>query len=176
MSSSVTVYLSLGSNLGERERHLEKGTRLLARAVEVTRVSSMYVTEPLGYLQQPPFLNLACEAKTGLTPKELLAIATEVEREVGRKPTFRYGPRVLDIDILLYGDRVVSSPELTIPHPRMAERAFVLVPLAEIAPGQVHPVLLRTVAELLESVEGTDGVLPWGPPPDIASVRQTPAL
>ena len=150
--------LSLGSNLGDRRAHLHDALRLLAGEVDVIHVSSLYETAPVGIRDQPDFLNLAVAAESDRDPGDLLAAMKRVEHAVGRRPTFRWGPRVLDIDILVYGDRVIETPELTIPHRGLANRAFVLVPLAEIAPNAVHPVLGETLAELLEKVPGRESV------------------
>ena len=160
----ATAYLGLGSNLGERDEHLYNAVRLLCAALKLVQTSSVYETDPWGYVDQPPFLNLVCEVGTDQTPHQVLRTAKEVERRVGRTPTHRYGPRVLDIDLLLYGDRVLSTGSLTVPHPGMAERAFVLVPLAEIASTQVHPVIGLSVGDLLAQAPGIDGVRLWGPP------------
>ena len=160
----VTAYLGLGSNLGKREKHLRDGVRLLCNSLKLVQTSSVYETEPWGYVDQPPFLNLVCEVGTDQTPHQVLLTAKEMERRVGRSPTRRYGPRILDIDLLLYDDQVISTVSLTVPHPGMAERAFVLVPLAEIASTQVHPVIGLSVGELLAKAPGIDGVRLWGPP------------
>lgn len=159
----VTILLGLGSNLGDREGNLREGMRLLAADVTIERVSSLYETEPWGYREQPPFLNLVCQGWTALEPRALLSRCQKVEREVGRTATSRYGPRVLDADILAYGELVVEAPDLVVPHPRLAERAFVLVPLAEVAPGWMHPVLKQTAERLLGQVQGREGVRLWGP-------------
>jgi 2-amino-4-hydroxy-6-hydroxymethyldihydropteridine diphosphokinase len=127
-------------------------------------MSSLYRTAPVGVTDQPDFLNLAVQAETVLEPHELLTLVKRVERDIGRRPTFRWGPRVVDIDILLYGDRVLETPELTIPHPQMSNRAFVLVPLAEIAPGLIHPFQQQTIAELAANVPGAGGVRPYVSP------------
>ena len=170
MVKPVTAYLGLGSNLGDREKHLRKGLQFLSQSVQLVRFSSMYETEPWGDTEQPRFLNLVCEASVEMSPYRLLEAAKKVEQSVGRKPTFRHGPRVLDIDLLFYGDQVVTTSELTIPHPRIPERAFVLIPLVEIASAFMHPVLRQTVTELLERVEGSGGVRLWGPSPKLRPV------
>lgn len=145
-----TVYLSLGSNLGDREANLRDAVaRLEAEGVRVRRVSSMWETEPLEVRDQPWFLNLVVEAETELLPKMLLARVAKIEGELGRKRLRPKGPRTIDIDILLYGGAIVDTAELTVPHPRMSERRFVLGPLAELAPELRHPITRRTVREML---------------------------
>jgi 2-amino-4-hydroxy-6-hydroxymethyldihydropteridine diphosphokinase len=154
-----TVYLALGTNLGDREANLREARRRLeAGGVRLERCSSIYETEPWGVLDQPRFLNAVCRGRTELSPERLLALAKRIEGALGRVPTVRYGPRAIDIDILLYDRVACASRELTIPHPRLAERAFVLVPLAEIAPDLVVPGLERTVRELLQALGETTGV------------------
>ena len=145
-----TVYLSLGSNLGDRERNLRDAVaRLDAEGVRALRVSSLWETEPLEAPDQPWFLNLVVEAETALFPKLLLSRLRKVETGLGRKRPRPKGPRTIDIDILLYGGAIVEGSELTIPHPRLAGRRFVLEPLAELAPDLRHPVTRRTVREML---------------------------
>ena len=145
-----TVYLSLGSNLGDRMENLKDALRALAgEHLTTKRVSSFFETEPLGYREQPWFLNLAVGAQTLFSPEELLRRCLDVERVLGRVRDIQGGPRTADIDILLYGDRSINVEALVIPHPRMAERRFVLQPLSEIAPSAIHPVLGMTVDALL---------------------------
>jgi GTP cyclohydrolase-4 len=154
-----TVYLGLGANLGDRQNNLVQALQLLRGQLTIAQVSSCYETRPVGYVEQPNFINIACCATTELSPLELLRFVKHTEQRMGRLATFRYGPRLIDIDILLYDDLILDTPELTIPHPRMAERAFVLTPLAEIAPNLRHPLLGHTVTELLAQVDQT-GVWP----------------
>jgi 2-amino-4-hydroxy-6-hydroxymethyldihydropteridine diphosphokinase len=157
------VYLALGSNLGDRQQTIEKAVSILAPEVEVERLSSLYRTQPEGFREQPLFLNAALKGRTALSPRELLSRAQRVEGALGRRASFRNAPRPIDIDILLYDDRVIDSPDLVIPHPRMSERAFVLVPLAEIAPHLRHPGTGLTVIEILSRLRrsGENGVEPW---------------
>ena len=144
------VFLGLGSNIGDRTANIERASRLIGEieAVRLVRMSSLFETEPVGYEDQPDFINAVLEIGTPLTPRELLAAVKEIEQRMGRTWTVRFGPRIIDVDILLFGQRVIDEPGLTIPHPRMHERRFVLGPLAEIAPEAVHPVLKKSVMEL----------------------------
>ncbi len=158
MTDIVTVYLSLGSNLGNRQANLDMALKLLSERMRMGKVSSIYDTEPLGNVNQPRFLNLAAEVFTRLSPEGLLALSKGIERKMGRYS--RSGePRIIDIDIVLYGDTVLDTRELVIPHPKMAERSFVLMPLAEIAPDLVHPVLKKTIRELNQAIKEKQGVL-----------------
>lgn len=135
------VFLGLGSNVGDRENQLKEAIRLLGEqpGIEVVKVSSFYETEPVGYVDQPDFLNLCIEIQTELSPKAVLESGLAIEQQLHRVRKERWGPRTLDIDILLYGDQIIEEEDLTIPHPRMTERAFVLIPLQEIAPDKVEP-------------------------------------
>ena len=151
-----TVYISAGANLGDREQNLEKGLASLQQAgVLITKRSSLFETEPVGFREQPWFLNLALEAETVLSPMDLLDLCQKIELTLGRSRTFRGAPRLLDLDILFYGDQVIEDERLVIPHPRAAERRFVLEPLAQIAPAYVHPVIRRTVSSLLATCSDT---------------------
>jgi 2-amino-4-hydroxy-6-hydroxymethyldihydropteridine diphosphokinase len=147
-----TIYLGLGSNIGDRQANLEAALAgLPAIGVRVTRASPVYETEPVDFTDQRWFLNLVVEAETELFPLQLLARLQRIERDLGRVRTVAKGPRTLDIDILLYGQAVIQRPDLEIPHLRMAERRFVLAPLADLAPDLRHPVTRKTVRELLEA-------------------------
>jgi 2-amino-4-hydroxy-6-hydroxymethyldihydropteridine diphosphokinase len=146
------VYLSLGSNLGDREANLRDAIARLGPLGRVTAVSSFYETEPVDFLDQPWFLNCVVLLETDLLPQALLQRLLEIERSLGRERLQPKGPRLIDIDILLFGDEVIHEPGLTIPHPALHERRFVLEPLAQIAPGVIHPLLEKTVSELLLSL------------------------
>ena len=155
----VTAYIALGSNLGDKTAACRRAIDLLARTGRVTAVSSFFCTEPVGYSAQDEFVNAVVEVETSRSPLALLAACHVIEDELGRNRIIRWGPRTIDLDILLYGDAVIESEELTIPHPRMAERGFVLVPLNEIAPQAVHPVLRKTVSRLLGELRDSHRVI-----------------
>jgi len=160
------VLLGLGANLGDAVDALARAVAMLRAHLTIDRVSSVYRTEPVGYADQPDFHNLVVAGRTGLGPVELLRVAHEVEEVLGRVRTFRNAPRTMDIDLLAYGDRVMRTPALTLPHPRLHLRGFVLHPLAEVAPEWTHPVLGRTARELLSSATALERVEPLGPLPN----------
>ncbi len=154
------VYLALGTNLGQREENLRLALAALQEKTTLRAQSSIYETPPWGYTDQPAFLNMVVAAETDLPPLALLDWLKDLEKTLGRQPSFRYGPRQIDLDILFYDDLLLDEARLTIPHPRLHERAFVLVPLAEIAPGLVHPALRRSVRALLAEVD-RHGIRRW---------------
>lgn len=158
MPELPAVYLGLGSNVGNRLANLRMALRLLTPLCRVEETSSLYETAPAGVEDQPSFYNAVCRVTTGLEPRGLLRHVKGVESQIGRRPGVHWGPRPIDIDVLLYGDTVVEEPDLVVPHPRLAERGFVLAPLAELAPRLRHPTLKKTVRRLLDTV-GSEGVV-----------------
>ena len=151
------VFIALGTNLGDRHTNLRIARGSLSSQIALHQCSSIYKTPPWGFVEQPEFLNQVLEVRTALEPLPLLDALKAVEGQMGRLKTFRYGPRLIDLDILLYGQRILEMERLTLPHPRMHERAFVLVPLHEIAPNFLHPVFNETITSLLNMVD-TEGV------------------
>jgi 2-amino-4-hydroxy-6-hydroxymethyldihydropteridine diphosphokinase len=153
-------YLSAGSNLGDRRGNLEFALTCLERENAVKKISSYFETEPVGYLNQPWFLNIAIEIEASRAPLELLDLCQSIEKSCGRVRTFPNAPRALDLDILLFDDEIICDGRLVIPHPRLQERRFVLEPLAQIAPDLIHPVLKKSIRSLLDSC------------PDRSAIRQ----
>ena len=159
---SSKVFLALGTNLGDRLANLNSAEQALSPDVLVVRESKVYETPPWGYLDQPAFLNQVLETVTELPPLELLAYIKQLESNLGRTPNFRYGPRLIDMDILFYNDLVMDDPSLIIPHPRLSERAFVLIPMLDLAPDFIHPLLGESIENLTHTVDCT-GVVPYQP-------------
>jgi 2-amino-4-hydroxy-6-hydroxymethyldihydropteridine diphosphokinase len=167
MTESKQIYLSLGANLGDRFANLGRAIKALPEVgIRILRRSSIYETEPVDYLDQPWFLNCVVEAETCLNPRELLEQLQSVERNLGSRKLVPRGPRIIDLDILFYGAEVFREAGLEIPHPRLAERRFVLVPLAELAPDFRHPVLRKTAAEMLASTQDRSVARIWQPAGD----------
>jgi 2-amino-4-hydroxy-6-hydroxymethyldihydropteridine diphosphokinase len=153
------AYISIGSNLGDRLEYIREAIKMMKQSkdIEICKASSVYETEPKGYKDQPHFLNMALELETALEPLNLLELLLNIESQMGRERYQRWGPRNIDLDLLLYDDIILNSDKLTLPHPRMHQRGFVLVPLAEIAPKLVHPLLKKSVERLLEELS-TDSI------------------
>ena len=162
MSIMQAIYLGLGTNLGDRAANLQAAVIGLAKELVITAVSPLYQTAPWGVTDQPDFINMCLAAETALSPIELLTFIKDLEVEIGRLPSKRWGPRLIDIDLLFYANQILETENLKIPHPELAERAFVLCPLADIAPNFVHPVLRQTIAALAAKV-GDEGIRPFAP-------------
>jgi 2-amino-4-hydroxy-6-hydroxymethyldihydropteridine diphosphokinase len=164
VANGKIVYIALGSNLGDRAAMLARAEQAMEEAgVRVVRRSSLYTTEPVDAPPQPWFLNSVVEAETSLMPVQLLHVLAGVERGLGRRRITPRGPRTLDLDILLYGSSVINTPELQVPHPGLPNRRFVLVPLAELAPELRHPVLHKSIAELLANTTDQGKIRRWDP-------------
>lgn len=158
------AYIGLGANLGDREGNIRAALQAMeACGLRVAAVSPLYETEPWGVLDQPRFINAACAVETDLDPCALLDALKAIEQELGRETTVRYGPRPIDLDILLYDDLIVNTPRLTIPHSGLIGRATALVPLADIAPTLRHPLSGRTIAEHLANLGAVEGLAPYPP-------------
>ncbi|MDQ3226103.1 MAG: 2-amino-4-hydroxy-6-hydroxymethyldihydropteridine diphosphokinase [Chloroflexota bacterium] len=157
----ATAIIGLGSNLGDRAATLQEAVRQLHTLGRITAVSGLYETEPVGFREQPPFLNAVVGLETTRHPNDIMRELLAIERDLGRERTFRNAPRTLDLDLLLLGDTVLDTPLLTLPHPRLHERAFVLAPLAEIAAGAMHPVFRQTVSDMLAALPDWEGVDLW---------------
>lgn len=147
----VKAYLGLGSNIGNRELQLNEAIKILHayQGIQVTQVSHIYETEPVGYTNQPKFLNLCIEIETELNPQSLLKCCLATEQQLHRKREIRWGPRTLDVDILLIGDQIIEQDNLSVPHPRMKERSFVLIPLNDIATNQIEPISNKSIGQLV---------------------------
>jgi len=155
----VIAYIGIGSNIGDGAANCRKAIELLSEAGRVVCFSSLYHTEPVGRHEQEDFINAVVALETDRSPGDLLKVCQALEDRLGRKRGIRWGPRTADLDILLYGDLVCNQPELTIPHPQMALRKFVLAPLAEIAPGAIHPQLFRTASQLYRELKDPHTVI-----------------
>ena len=161
------VIIALGSNLGDRHGQLIAALDRLRAQTRLIDLSAIYQTEPWGYVDQPRFLNAVCAIETDLSPRELLNTLKQIEIDLGREATFRYGPRTIDLDLLLFGDAITDEPDLQLPHPHMAERAFVLRPLLDIAPEAVHPILRHSIRQLAQHID-LAGVERWSLRPTLA--------
>ena len=155
---AVSVYIGLGSNLGVRQNNLERALKLLSDSFVLREVSSVYETQPWGNYNQRRFFNCVSHVETFLNPRETLTVIKEVERRMGSVHKVRWGPRVIDVDILLFGEETVAEHDLEVPHPLMCQRAFVLIPLAEMAPNLEHPVCGLTIQQLVNRVDDKDTV------------------
>src|SRR5262245_11797511 len=166
-----TVYIGLGSNLGDRVAHLREAVQRLGAIVTIETASQLYVAAPLGYVRDDAFVNAVIRGTTTLKPLELLEMMEAIEATMGRRPGVQYGPRPIDLDLLFYDSVQMETRKLTIPHPRIAQRAFVLKPLAEIAPELMHPVLYYTISQLLQDAEDVEQVQIYQPDYQFASAN-----
>jgi len=155
----VEVFIAIGSNLGDREDNVKKALKLLKKKMRLLKVSSTYETEPMYVEDQNWFLNCVAKLETDLPPRKLLGYLKDTERSMGRQKGARYGPRIIDMDILFYGEEVVIRNDLEIPHPKIQERPFVLIPLVEIEPNHVHPLQQKTVLKLLSELNSKKSVI-----------------
>lgn len=160
MSRKITAYLGLGANLGDRLQQLRQAIDLLnhTKGISVSRLSSVYETTPVGYIEQPIFYNMVIEIQTTLAAHDVLQVCLQIEKKLKRAREIRWGPRTIDIDILLYGDRIINQNELVIPHPRMTERAFVLIPLKELVGDRMIPGTNRSVEQCIQELHGEQGI------------------
>jgi len=149
----VEAYIALGSNLGDREANIKKAFDALKERIQIVKTSSIYETKPMYVEDQGWFLNCAAKIETNLAPEELLKFLKSIEQKLGRKTVKRNGPRTIDLDILFYGDQILKEDDLQVPHPKIGERPFVLVPLAEIAPNLIHPVNKKTIIAMLSELD-----------------------
>lgn len=155
------VYLSLGSNKGDKEGQIKKAIILISNICDIKNVSPLYLTEPVGYTEQEWFVNCIVEVETETDPNKLLSSVKSIEKKLGRTKTMKNGPRTIDIDIVFYGDQIVKTKDLVIPHPRLHERLFVLQPMMDLNPGFVHPVFQKTIRELYAQVPWAEMVTPY---------------
>jgi 2-amino-4-hydroxy-6-hydroxymethyldihydropteridine diphosphokinase len=163
-----TVYIGLGSNLGDRVANLREAGQRLSAIVKIEKASQLYVAAPLGYIRDDAFVNAVIRGTTALKPLELLEMMQAIEAAMGRRSGVQYGPRPIDLDLLFYGAVQMETRKLSIPHPRIAQRAFVLKPLAEIAPDLMHPVLYYTISQLLQDAEDVEQVQIYQPEQQLA--------
>ena len=161
MTEKFETYLGVGSNLGDRESNIKSALFQLEKIVKIERASKIYETAPWGYQDQPKFLNIVLKCVTGMPPNDLLISCKSIEKNAGRQVGFRFGPRTLDIDILAYGNLVMGNASLVIPHAMLHMRAFVLIPMKEIAPDWIHPVLKMSIDEMIDQLETSEDVTYW---------------
>ena len=161
----VRVYLGLGSNLGDKSANLKKAIYYLKKNIKVVKISAFYKTEPVGYKNQDWFLNCVVEAEAEIKPLDLLKLLKSIEKKLKRVKTIKYGPRTIDIDILFYGDEIIKSKKLIVPHPRMHKRLFVLEPLSRINQNLIHPKIKKTIMELKNNLKNKKSIEVYKPKP-----------